>query len=93
MHNIEADVIKIDKSFTDMVTEDRKSAVLIESVITIARKLDMQTIAEGVETKEQGKMLMDMGCNFAQGYYYSKPVDYQDATELIKKNPFKPITD
>lgn len=93
LHNIEADVIKIDKSFTDMVTEDRKSAVLIESVITIARKLDMQTIAEGVETKEQGKMLMDMGCNFAQGYYYSKPVDYQDATELIKKKPFKPITD
>ena len=53
----------------------------------------MQTIAEGVETKEQGKMLMEMGCNFAQGFYYSKPVDYQDATELIKKNPFKPITD
>ena len=93
LHNIEADVIKIDKSFTDMVTEDKKSAILIESVITIARKLDMQTIAEGVETKEQGKMLMDMGCNFAQGFYYSKPVDYQDATELIKKNPFKPITD
>lgn len=93
LHNIEADVIKIDKSFTDMVTEDKKSAVLIESVITIARKLDMQTIAEGVETKEQGKKLMEMGCNFAQGYYYSRPVDYQDATEIIKKSPFKPISE
>ncbi len=93
LHNIDADVIKLDKSFVDMITEDKKSAVLIESVITIAQKLDMQTIAEGVETKEQGKALVDMGCNYAQGYYYSRPVDYKAATEIIKTNPFKPITE
>ncbi len=91
LHNIEADVIKIDKSFTDMITEDKKAAILVESIITIARKLDMETIAEGVETAEQGKMLVKMGCNHAQGYYYSKPVDYQTATELIRNLPFRPI--
>ena len=92
LHNIEADVIKIDKSFIDMITEDKKSAVLIESVITIAQKLDMQTIAEGVETADQGRKLVEMGCSYAQGYYYSKPVDYQAAMEIIKTSPFKPIT-
>ena len=91
LHNIEADVIKIDKSFIDMITEDKKSAVLIESVITIAQKLDMQTIAEGVETADQGRKLVEMGCSYAQGYYYSKPVDYQAAMEIIKTSPFKPI--
>jgi EAL domain-containing protein (putative c-di-GMP-specific phosphodiesterase class I) len=74
-----------------MITEDKKSAVLIESVITIAQKLDMQTIAEGVETADQGIKLVEMGCNYTQGYYYSKPVDYQSAMEIIKTSPFKPI--
>jgi EAL domain-containing protein (putative c-di-GMP-specific phosphodiesterase class I) len=93
LHNIEADVIKIDKSFTDQITTDKKAAILIESVITIATKLDMEIIAEGVESSEQGEMLMHLGCNYAQGYYYSKPVDYQTATDYIRNNPFKPITE
>lgn len=91
LHNIDADVIKIDKSFTDMIPGDSKSAILIESIIAIATRLNMSTIAEGVETAEQGKELMKMGCNFAQGYFYSKPVDYETATTLINENPFKPI--
>jgi diguanylate cyclase (GGDEF)-like protein len=93
LHNIEADVIKIDKSFTDLITIEKKSAILIESIITIARKLEMEVIAEGVETAQQGKMLIEMGCNIAQGYYYSRPVDYQSATEIIRNNPFSPIKD
>lgn len=91
IHNIEADVIKIDKSFTDMITTDIKSAILIESIITIASRLDMEVIAEGVETRDQGKKLVEMGCNYAQGFYYSKPVDYHAATELLRTNPFKPV--
>lgn len=55
LHNIDADVIKIDKSFTDMITVDDKTAILVESIITIAQRLKMEIIAEGVETKEQGK--------------------------------------
>jgi diguanylate cyclase (GGDEF)-like protein len=91
LYNIEADVIKIDKAFTDSITTDKKAAILIESIISIAKKLNMETIAEGVETREQGKMLLDIGCNCAQGYYYSKPVDYQTATEMIRRSPFEPI--
>ena len=67
LHNIDADVIKIDKSFTDMITADDKTAILVESIITIAQRLKMEIIAEGVETKEQGKKLVELGCNLAQG--------------------------
>ena len=91
LHNIDVDVIKIDKSFTDMITADDKTAILVESIITIAQRLKMEIIAEGVETKEQGKKLVELGCNLAQGYYYSKPVDYQSATEIINSCDYAPV--
>ena len=91
IHNIDADVLKIDKSFVDEIPHSKKSMVLIESIINIAQNLDMQLIAEGVETAEQGRELIKLGCANAQGYYYSKPVDEAAAAELIRSDPFKPI--
>lgn len=91
IHNIDADVIKIDKSFIDMLSNGGKSRVLIESIIGIASNLHMATIAEGVETAEQGAALLHLGCHIAQGYYYSKPVSFEDATGYIKDLPFKPV--
>jgi len=91
IHNIDADVIKIDKSFIEELPEDRKSIVLIESIISIAKNLNMTLIAEGVETAEQGKKLIELGCSTAQGYYYSKPMDFEAATEVIRNPTFKAI--
>ena len=91
IHNIDADVIKIDKSFIEELPDDKKSIVLIESIISIAKNLNMTLIAEGVETVEQGKKLMELGCSTAQGYYYSKPMDFEAATEVIKNPVFKAI--
>ncbi|MCR4780094.1 MAG: GGDEF domain-containing phosphodiesterase [Ruminiclostridium sp.] len=91
IHNIDADVIKIDKSFVDEINVMRKSKVLIESIIGIASNLGMQPVAEGVETAEQGRSLMELGCFVAQGYYYSKPVGFDAATGFIKRDGFEPI--
>ena len=91
IHNIDADVIKIDKSFVDEMPGNDKSEVLIESIISIASRLNMSVIAEGVETGEQGKELLRLGCQYAQGYYYSKPVDFDAATKLIQSPPFEAI--
>lgn len=91
IHNIDADVIKIDKSFVDKIHKEGKSGVLIESIISIADNLHMSTIAEGVETAEQGASLLGLGCHIAQGYYYSKPVPFEEATEMIRNPQFKPI--
>ncbi len=91
IHNIDADVIKIDKSFVDEIPGDRKSTVLIESIISIAHNLGMTTIAEGVETAEQGRALMRLGCSNAQGYYFSKPVDFDTATQAVERGGFAPI--
>lgn len=91
IHNIDADVIKIDKSFIDMLPDKGKSRVLIESIINIAGNLRMSTIAEGVETAEQGACLLSLGCHIAQGYYYSKPVPFEEATEYIRNPSFSGI--
>lgn len=91
IHNIDADTLKIDKSFVDAIPGDHKSEVLIESIINIAQNLDMSLIAEGVETEEQGRELLRLGCGYAQGYFYSKPVNREAAEEMIRTNTFGPI--
>ncbi|MBR6470046.1 MAG: GGDEF domain-containing protein [Lachnospiraceae bacterium] len=91
IHNIDADVIKIDKSFIDTLPQDTKSAVLIESVVSIASRLNMSTIAEGVETAEQGRCLLGLGCHMAQGFYYSRPVSYEEATDIVRTGHFEAL--
>ncbi|MCR5509223.1 MAG: GGDEF domain-containing phosphodiesterase [Lachnospiraceae bacterium] len=88
IHNIDADEIKIDKSFIAALPDDEKSTVLIESVISIAERLNMSAIAEGVETAEQGKSLMKFGCDLAQGFYYSRPVSFEEATKMVETGEF-----
>ncbi len=91
IHNIDADIIKIDKSFVDELTVNEKSRILIESIISIASRLNMSVIAEGVETREQGRALLAMGCNLAQGYYYGKPVDFETATGIVQSHHYEPV--
>ncbi|MBQ6553698.1 MAG: EAL domain-containing protein, partial [Firmicutes bacterium] len=92
INNINADIVKIDKSFVSSMLNDKKSFILIETIIRIAKRLDMDVIAEGVEIADEGRALIDLGCINAQGYYYSKPVDFEAATKIIKEKGFKPIT-
>ena len=91
IHNINADVLKIDKSFVTNIQEGSKTEVLVESIITIAKKLDMEIVAEGVETADEGMRLMRLGCTTAQGFYYSRPSDFEHTTRTIEEDPFKPI--
>ncbi len=91
IHNIDADAIKIDRSFVDKLPDDKRSRILIESIISIANRLQMSVIAEGVENEKQGRALLEMGCDTAQGYFYSKPVDFEEATRLIEESAFRPM--
>ncbi len=91
VHNINADVIKIDKTFVTAIHKDTRTAMLVENIINIAKCLDMELVAEGVETAEEGQTLLKLGCDTAQGYYYSRPADYEATTSVIRDNPFMPI--
>lgn len=73
LKDINVDVLKIDMRFLDR--DDRRSKDIMESVIRMARWLDLPVIAEGVETREQVNFLLDVGCSYAQGYYYARPME------------------
>lgn len=79
LQDMPADIIKIDKSFVDLIGENDKN--IIDYILTIAKELKIKTIAEGVETKEQRDYLLLKGCDAIQGYYYSKPLSKDEFEE------------
>ena len=81
LHNYHFDVIKIDMGFFSHF--DDRSRQIITSVVTMARMLGVQTLAEGVETREQVSFLRKIGCGRIQGYYYGRPMVYEDIFSLI----------
>ncbi len=72
LQDMPADIIKIDKSFVDRIEKKEKN--IVDYILNIAKELNLETIAEGVETKEQREYLLEKGCDIIQGYYYSKPL-------------------
>lgn len=79
------DVLKIDKSFVDDVTTSSSDAAIALSVISLAHNLNMRVIAEGVETRAQVDFLAQHGCDEMQGYFFSRPVDAQAFTALLRE--------
>jgi len=76
------DVLKIDKSFVDGL-ETGTSRQIVSAVLELARELGVRTIAEGIETEPQDKILKELGCQYGQGYLYSRPVAEADFRELL----------
>ena len=74
LRGLPLDKIKIDKSFVQDVLVDEDDATIVRAIIQLARSLNMQVIAEGVETAEQESYIIAQGCNEGQGYLYSKPL-------------------
>jgi EAL domain-containing protein (putative c-di-GMP-specific phosphodiesterase class I) len=74
------DTLKIDRSFVQKMTTDRRHAELVKAILLIAQCLGQQVVAEGVETAEQGTFLQVNGCQVAQGFLYSKPLPKPDMT-------------
>lgn len=78
-------ILKIDKSFLDTITENESDQKIVQTIIAMARILHLEVIAEGVESEAQAEYLKNANCDKVQGYLYSKPVPSQEAYELIKK--------
>jgi EAL domain-containing protein (putative c-di-GMP-specific phosphodiesterase class I) len=74
LQNLPADVLKIDKSFIDPVTGPGRGTALAEVVLKLAEVAGLQTVAEGIETAEQAEALRQLGCQYAQGYLWSRPL-------------------
>jgi EAL domain-containing protein (putative c-di-GMP-specific phosphodiesterase class I) len=83
LHRLPVDALKIDRSFVnDMVTSDI-SASIVATIIALSHALGAHVVAEGVETKEQLDQLRALACDWAQGYYFDRPLDVEKATALL----------
>jgi diguanylate cyclase (GGDEF)-like protein len=87
------DKLKIDYSFVKDMTIDEDTKTLVKTIVGMTQDLDLEVIAEGVETIEQVEMLTEMGCHHFQGFYFDKPnaVDYIQDKYFKVKIPFEPV--
>lgn len=92
LKNFPVKCLKIDKSFVDEINNDTRDYAITDSIIDLVHSLGIQTVAEGIETVGQYKLLREMKCDFIQGYLMSKPLDESDAIEFVEnyETQFKP---
>ena len=88
LQQFQVDTIKVDRSFVSRLGTDEPGAELVRVIVALAHHFGMDVVAEGVETPEQFTLLQDLGCEYAQGYYLSKPVDAAAAERLIATQPW-----
>jgi EAL domain-containing protein (putative c-di-GMP-specific phosphodiesterase class I) len=85
LKRLPVDVIKIDKSFVIEMAVDASDAAIVRSTIELAHNLGLRVVAEGVESEDAWRHLEALGCDFAQGYYLSRPLPVDAVTRLIRE--------
>ncbi|HBD96425.1 MAG: hypothetical protein A2015_06595 [Spirochaetes bacterium GWF1_31_7] len=84
LHKLRINNLKIDQSFIRPLNESHPDSPIVDAIISMAKSLNLDITAEGVETKFQENFLRERKCNFAQGYLYSKPIKINDFIEILK---------
>ncbi|WP_297744349.1 EAL domain-containing protein [Nitrosomonas sp.] len=79
------DALKIDQTFVRDITSDTSDAAIVEASVSLAHKLDLEVVAEGVETEQQLAFLCAQGCDLVQGYYFGRPVTIAEFTRLLQQ--------
>jgi diguanylate cyclase (GGDEF)-like protein/PAS domain S-box-containing protein len=93
LDRLPVDVLKIDKTFIDRLTgTGREGTALIAAILRIAQTLGLETVAEGVERPEQASQLRALGCHYAQGYLYAKPLQMDEVDSFLTQQAPTPAT-
>ncbi|HZB46322.1 MAG TPA: EAL domain-containing protein, partial [Pyrinomonadaceae bacterium] len=83
LHRFPIDTLKIDRSFVSQMSENNENTEIVRTIVVLAQNLGMDVVAEGVETNDQLALLRQLGCEYGQGYYFSKPVSSAEAGGII----------
>ena len=79
--------LKIDRSFISDINKDENADKLIACIVSIAHGLGLEVVAEGVEEKYQADHLIALGCEYLQGYYFSRPIPHSEVADILQKQP------
>ena len=83
LHRVPSRAVKIDASFVTAMLDDDRHREIVCSIVGLAHKLDLEVIAEGIETPPHLEALSELGCDHAQGFYFSRPLDPESLAELL----------
>ena len=83
LHCLPVDTLKIDRSFIDNIEDDLHQLELVRAIIKLAEVFDLDLVAEGIEREQQSARLLDLNCEYGQGYLFSKPLSSVEATSLL----------
>jgi len=86
LHKMPTDILKIDRSFVNRTGNVRQHCAIIHSILQLAHAMEMEVVAEGVETPEQLALLQSLDCNYGQGYLFAKPLDPEVAEKFIAES-------
>jgi len=90
LKRLSADALKVDRSFVGNLGEAAEDAAILQTIIELAHTLGMKVVAEGVENEGQASLLRAMGCDFGQGFYFSKPLPPEEATAFLNATHREP---
>lgn len=86
LHRFPLSTLKIDRSFINEMKDNEENREIVRTIVTLAKTLRMEVVAEGIETEDQLMQLRWLDCRYGQGYYFSRPVDAGAASELVGQN-------
>jgi EAL domain-containing protein (putative c-di-GMP-specific phosphodiesterase class I) len=87
LHRLPLDALKIDRSFVGRMDTETKHRQLVQTILMLAQGVGIGTVAEGIETREQLDALRSMGCDFGQGYLFSRPLEPDAFEALLHEDP------
>jgi EAL domain-containing protein (putative c-di-GMP-specific phosphodiesterase class I) len=91
LHRFPIDALKIDRSFVARLAADRRSAKIVRTIVLLGQDLEVDVIAEGVETALQAQQLGELGCLYAQGHWYAPAVPAEEALRMLRE--WRPATE
>jgi diguanylate cyclase (GGDEF)-like protein len=83
LHHFPVSILKIDRSFIQRLNEEKEGIAIVQTILNLAKNLNMKVVAEGIETTTQLEVLKNLNCDFGQGYLLSKPLDIHQATQTL----------
>jgi diguanylate cyclase (GGDEF)-like protein/PAS domain S-box-containing protein len=89
LHRLKVDTVKVDRSFVNRIGSEEGGSEMVRAIVALAHNLEMDVVAEGVETLHQLEHLRSLGCEMAQGFFFSKPVPAAEAGRLVSAQPWR----
>lgn len=91
LHQFPIDTLKIDRSFVDQIDSTTSQSGIVQAIVNLAHALEMDAIAEGIETQQQVQTLQTLGCEYGQGYFFSRPLPAEQVRSLLANQSTWPV--